>query len=122
MIFFILNFREWGFFSRIINQPRPKRDGITIRVVDNDSVRAQAIASEIIDGAQLGYTFSAVLNNKGYRALADLSAGFYLLVGSSILTFSPHHSPYSQILDMTGTAAPEFEWGGRSPDNYRLCK
>ena len=51
-----------------------------------------------------------------------LSAGFYLLVWSSILTFSPHHSPYSQILDMTGTAAPEFEWGGRSPDNYRLCK
>jgi hypothetical protein len=81
-------------------------------------VRAQAIASEIIDGAQLSYTFSAVLNHKGYRALADLSAGFYLLVEIPILKFSPQHSQYSQILDMMGAAAAEFESGGRSPDGH----
>ena len=51
-----------------------------------------------------------------------LSAGFQLLVEIPILKFSPQHSQYSQILDMTGAAAAEFESGGRSPDNYRLCK
>jgi ABC-type nitrate/sulfonate/bicarbonate transport system substrate-binding protein len=64
-IFTMLALDHWGL--------DPKRDGITIRVVGDDSVRAQAIAAEIIDGAQLGYTFSAVLKNKGYRALADLA-------------------------------------------------
>ena len=64
-IFTMLALDHWGLDL--------KRDGITIRVVGDDSVRAQAIAAEIIDGAQLGYTFSAVLKNKGYRALADLA-------------------------------------------------
>lgn len=64
-IFTMLALDHWGLDA--------KRDGITIRVVGDDSVRAQAIAAEIIDGAQLGYTFSAVLKNKGYRALADLA-------------------------------------------------
>ena len=64
-IFAMLALDHWGL--------EPKRDGITIRVVGDDSVRAQAIVSEVIDGAQLGYAFSAVLKNKGYRPLADLA-------------------------------------------------
>jgi ABC-type nitrate/sulfonate/bicarbonate transport system substrate-binding protein len=64
-IFTMLALDHWGL--------EPKRDGITIRVVGDDSVRAQAIAAEVIDGAQLGYAFSAVLKSKGYRALADLA-------------------------------------------------
>ena len=86
-IFTMLALDHWGL--------EPKRDGITIRVVGNDSVRAQAIASEIIDGAQLGYTFSAVLKSKGYRALADLGElpipyqGTGVLVRRSLIASSP---------------------------------
>jgi len=86
-IFTMLALDHWGL--------EPKRDGITIRVVGNDSVRAQAIASEVIDGAQLGYTFSAVLKNKGYRALADLAQlpipyqGTGVLVRRSFIAASP---------------------------------
>jgi len=86
-IFTMLALDHWGL--------EPKRDGITIRVVGNDSVRAQAIASEVIDGAQLGYTFSAVLKNKGYRPLADLAQlpipyqGTGVLVRRSFIAASP---------------------------------
>jgi len=86
-IFTMLALDHWGL--------EPKRDAITIRVVGNDSVRAQAIASEIIDGAQLGYTFSAVLKNKGYRALADLGQlpipyqGTGVLVRRTFIASSP---------------------------------
>ncbi len=86
-IFTMLALDHWGL--------EPKRDGITIRVVGDDSVRAQAIASEVIDGAQLGYMFSAVLKNKGYRALADLAQlpipyqGTGVLVRRSFIAASP---------------------------------
>jgi len=86
-IFTMLALDHWGL--------EPKRDGITIRVVGDDSVRAQAIASEVIDGAQLGYTFSAVLKNKGYRPLADLAQlpipyqGTGVLVRRSFIAASP---------------------------------
>ncbi len=86
-IFTMLALDHWGL--------EPKRDGITIRVVGNDSVRAQAIASEIIDGAQLGYAFAAVLNAKGYRSLADLAQlpipyqGTGVLVRRSLIASSP---------------------------------
>jgi ABC-type nitrate/sulfonate/bicarbonate transport system substrate-binding protein len=61
----MLALEHWGL--------EPKRDGITIRVVGNDSVRAQAIASEVIDGSALGYTFSSTLKTQGYPVLADLA-------------------------------------------------
>ncbi len=86
-IFTMLALDYWGL--------EPKRDGITIRVVGDDSVRAQAIAAETIDGAQLGYTFSAVLKNKGYRALADLAQlpipyqGTGILARRSFIAASP---------------------------------
>jgi NitT/TauT family transport system substrate-binding protein len=86
-IFTMLALDHWGL--------EPKRDGITIRVVGDDSVRAQAIAAEIIDGAQLGYTFSAVLKSKGYRTLADLAQlpipyqGTGVLVRRSFIAASP---------------------------------
>ena len=86
-IFTMLALDHWGL--------EPKRDGITIRVVGDDSVRAQAIAAEIIDGAQLGYTFSAALKSKGYRTLADLAQlpipyqGTGVLVRRSFIAASP---------------------------------
>ncbi|MGZ9262271.1 MAG: ABC transporter substrate-binding protein [Candidatus Binatia bacterium] len=50
-----------------------KRDNITIRVIGNDSVRAQAITNGIIDATQLSaYSLVTPLKRQGARVLADL--------------------------------------------------
>jgi len=51
----------------------PGRDGISLRVIGDEPVLAQSIASGIIDGAYLSYTFASVLKRQGYRMLADLA-------------------------------------------------
>lgn len=50
----------------------PKRDNISIRALGSDGVRSDALSSGVIDGCQIGYTFAALLQNKGFRVLADL--------------------------------------------------
>ena len=64
-VFTMLALQHWGL--------DPKRDNIAIRVVGNDAVRAQALASGAIDGAAVGYAFAATLKQQGFRILADLS-------------------------------------------------
>jgi NitT/TauT family transport system substrate-binding protein len=51
----------------------PSRDNISFRIIGDESVVAQAIASGIVDGAYLSYTFASVLKRQGYRMLADLA-------------------------------------------------
>lgn len=86
-VFTMLALQHWGL--------DPKRDNINIRVVGNDAVRAQALASGAIDGAQVGYAFAATLKQQGYRVLADLSdlgvpyQGTALLARRSFVTQSP---------------------------------
>jgi len=63
-IFTMLTLDYWGL--------DPKRDGIAIRTLGSDGVRNEALSSGIIDGCQIGYTFAALLQNKGFRVLADL--------------------------------------------------
>ncbi len=64
-MFTMLAFEHWGL--------NPERDNIQLRVIGDQSVLAQAIASGIIDGAYLGYTFGAQMERQGYRVLADLA-------------------------------------------------
>src|SRR5437870_9131188 len=63
-IFTMLTLDYWGL--------DPKRDGIAIRSLGSDGVRFEALSSGVIDGCQIGYTFAALLQNKGFRILADL--------------------------------------------------
>ncbi len=63
-MFTMLALDHWGL--------EPKRDGISIRALGSDGVRADALSSGVIDGCQIGYTFAALLQNKGFRVLADL--------------------------------------------------
>jgi NitT/TauT family transport system substrate-binding protein len=49
-----------------------KRDNIQIRALGSDGVRSEALSSGVIDGCQIGYTFASLLQNKGFRVLADL--------------------------------------------------
>jgi NitT/TauT family transport system substrate-binding protein len=64
-MFSMLAFEHWGL--------NPERDHIQFRIVGDQSVMAQALTQNIIDGAYLGYTFGAQLERQGYRVLADLA-------------------------------------------------
>ncbi len=64
-MFTMLAFEHWGL--------NPERDGIKLRVVSDQAVIAQAIASGMVDGGYLGYTFGAQLERQGFRMLADLA-------------------------------------------------
>ncbi|HKA33287.1 MAG TPA: ABC transporter substrate-binding protein [Candidatus Binatia bacterium] len=63
-MFTMLALDHWGL--------EPKRDNISIRALGSDGVRSDALSSGVIDGCQIGYTFAALLQNKGFRVLADL--------------------------------------------------
>lgn len=51
----------------------PKRDKINLRVIGDQPVIAQAIATGIVDGGYLSYTFASALERQGFRILADLA-------------------------------------------------
>jgi len=61
----MIAFDHWGI--------DPKRDNITFRIIGNTGVRAQSIASGIIAGSMLGYTFATNLRRDGYPILADVA-------------------------------------------------
>ena len=64
-VFTMLALEHWGLDI--------KRDNITIRVIGNDAVRAQAMTTGVINATQLSaYSSSAMLKRQGYRILADL--------------------------------------------------
>ena len=50
----------------------PTRDKIFVMVVGDQSVLTQAMAAGRIDASYLGYTFSAILKEKGFSALLDI--------------------------------------------------
>ena len=77
-IFTMLTLDYWGL--------DPKRDNITIRTLGSDGVRAEAMSSGVIDGCQIGYTFASLLQNKGFRVLADLEKLPIPFQGSGIIT------------------------------------
>jgi NitT/TauT family transport system substrate-binding protein len=61
----MLAFEHWGL--------EPQRDKITLRVVGDESLLAQAMPNKVIDGAYFNYTFASVLERQGFRVLADLA-------------------------------------------------
>ena len=64
-MFSMLAFEHWGL--------NPERDNIQFRIIGDQSVLAQALTQNIIDGGYLGYAFGAQLERQGYRMLADLT-------------------------------------------------
>jgi ABC-type nitrate/sulfonate/bicarbonate transport system substrate-binding protein len=63
-MFSMLAFEHWGL--------NVERDNIQFRIIGDQSVLAQAITQNIIDGGYLGYAFGAQLERQGYRMLGDL--------------------------------------------------
>jgi NitT/TauT family transport system substrate-binding protein len=50
-----------------------KRDGISFRVLGDESVRSQALLNDTIAATHLGYTFAAPLKSRGFTNLGDLA-------------------------------------------------
>jgi NitT/TauT family transport system substrate-binding protein len=65
----------WMFTMMALDHWRldPERDKIQFRVIGDQSVIAQAMATGIVDGALLGYSFSKVAQRNGSHLLADLT-------------------------------------------------
>ena len=63
-MFSMLAFEHWGL--------NVERDNIQFRIIGDQSVLAQAITQNIIDGGYLGYAYGAQLERQGYRMLGDL--------------------------------------------------
>jgi len=51
----------------------PKRDRINLRIVGDEAILAQALATNVIDGTYLGYTFGSLMKRQGFNVLADLA-------------------------------------------------
>ena len=68
-MFTMLAFDHWGL--------DPDRDKIQFRILGDQSVQAQAIAQNVIDGGYLSYSYGAQLERQGYRIMAVyLATGF----------------------------------------------
>jgi NitT/TauT family transport system substrate-binding protein len=52
----------------------PKRDGINLRIVGDEAVLAQALATNLIEGTYLGYTFGSLMKRQGFHVLTDLAS------------------------------------------------
>jgi NitT/TauT family transport system substrate-binding protein len=77
-IFTMLTLDHWGLV--------PERDKIQIRALGDNSVVSQALLAGNVDAAYLGYTFSKMVQSKGFRMLADLEKLPIPYQGSGIIT------------------------------------
>ena len=77
-IFTMLALDHWGL--------APERDKIQIRALGDNSVVSQALLAGNVDGAYLSYTYSKIVQNKGFRVLADLEKLPIAYQGTGIIT------------------------------------
>lgn len=77
----------------------PTRDKILIMVVGDQSVLTQAMTTGNIDAAYLGYTFSTLLKEKGFRVLLDLGKAPIPYQGLSLATQRSYLRQNPQIVD-----------------------
>jgi NitT/TauT family transport system substrate-binding protein len=77
-IFTMLALDHWGLV--------PERDKIQIRALGDNSVVSQALLAGNVDGAYLSYTYAKIVQNKGFRVLADLEKLSIAYQGTGIIT------------------------------------
>jgi NitT/TauT family transport system substrate-binding protein len=76
-----------------------KRDGISFRVLGDESVRSQALLNETIAATHLGYTFSAPLKSRGLTNLADLAQLPIPFQSTGIMTKRSFINSYPEIVE-----------------------
>jgi len=77
----------------------PSRDKILILVVGDQSVLTQAMATGHIDAAYVGYTFSTLLKEKGFRVLIDMGKAPIPYQGLALATQRSYLKQNPQIVD-----------------------
>jgi NitT/TauT family transport system substrate-binding protein len=76
-----------------------KRDGISFRILGDESVRSQALLNDAVSATHLGYTFSAPLISKGFTNLADLSKLPIPFQSTGILTTRRFMTSHPEIVE-----------------------
>ena len=83
----------------------PKRDNISIRVIGNDAVRAQAITTGTIDATQLStYSYATALKRQGYRGLGRFAGFGYSVSRHDGLRPAHLVNQYSDVAEKVSTA------------------
>jgi len=77
-IFTMLALDHWGLV--------PERDKIQVRALGDNSVVSQALLAGNVDGAYLSYTYAKIVQNKGFRVLADLEKLPIAYQGTGLIT------------------------------------
>jgi NitT/TauT family transport system substrate-binding protein len=77
-IFTMLTLDHWGL--------SPERDKIQMRGLGDSSIVSQALLAGNVDAAYLSYSFAKVVENKGFRVLADLQKLPIAYQGTGIIT------------------------------------
>jgi NitT/TauT family transport system substrate-binding protein len=77
----------------------PTRDKILLMVVGDQSVLTQAMATGRIDAAYLGYTFSALLKEKGFPVLLDIGKAPIPYQGLALAARPSYMRQNPQIVD-----------------------
>jgi NitT/TauT family transport system substrate-binding protein len=77
-IFTMLALDHWGL--------SPERDKIQMRGLGDSSIVSQALLAGNVDAAYLSYSFAKVVENKGFRVLADLQKLPIAYQGTGIIT------------------------------------
>ena len=85
-----------------------KRDKITIRVLGNDAVRAQAITTGTIDATQLSaYSYAVALKRQGSNILADMRDWGVPYQGTTVLARRSFINQSPEIVEKALTALVE---------------
>ena len=77
----------------------PTRDNITLLVLGDQAVLPQAMATGRIDAADLGYTFSALLKQKGFPVLLDIGKAPIPYQGLALAARRSHLKQNPQVVD-----------------------
>ncbi len=85
----------------------PTRDKILMMVVGDQAVLTQAMTTGNIDAAYVGYTFSTLLKEKGFRVLLDLGKAPIPYQGLSLATQRSYLKQNPQIVDSVVRAVVE---------------
>ena len=76
-----------------------KRDGISFRVLGDESVRSQALLNDTIAATHLGYTFSAPLISKGFTNLGDLAKLPIPFQSTGVLTTRRYMNSHPEVIE-----------------------
>jgi len=77
----------------------PTRDKIAVMVLGDQPVLTQAMASGKIDAAYLGYTFSTLLKEKGFRVMLDIGKAPIAYQGLALAARRSYLQQNGQLVD-----------------------